>query len=40
MKPVAGFPFRSKFHAVDGGKLAYVNQRKSEPVVLLHSNPT
>ncbi len=40
MKPAAGFPFRSKFHAVEGDKLAYVDQGRGEPVVLLHGNPT
>ncbi len=40
MKAVPGFPFRSKFHAADGVRLAYVEQGKGEPVVLLHGNPT
>ncbi len=40
MKAAAGFPFRSKFHAVEGVKLAYVDQGRGEPVVLLHGNPT
>jgi len=40
VKAVAGFPFRSKFHAVEGVKLAYVDQGRGEPVVLLHGNPT
>ncbi|MBI4240349.1 MAG: alpha/beta fold hydrolase [Candidatus Rokubacteria bacterium] len=40
MTRVPGFPFRSKFHVVDGVRLAYVEQGKGEPVVLLHGNPT
>jgi haloalkane dehalogenase len=40
VKATAGFPFRSKFHAVEGVKLAYVDQGRGEPVVLLHGNPT
>ena len=40
MTAVPGFPFRSKFHAVDGVRLAYVDQGRGEPVVLLHGNPT
>ena len=40
MKKVGGFPFGSKFHAVEGVRLAYVDQGRGEPVVLLHGNPT
>lgn len=40
MKAAAGFPFRSKFHAVEGVRLAYVDEGRGEPVVLLHGNPT
>ncbi len=40
MKTVPGFPFRSRFHSVDGVRLAYVEQGKGEPIVLLHGNPT
>lgn len=40
MRQVPGFPFRSRFHAVDGVRLAYVDQGKGEPIILLHGNPT
>ncbi len=40
MRAVPGFPFRSKFHAVDGVRLSYVDQGRGEPLVLLHGNPT
>lgn len=40
MKPIPGFPFRSRFHSADGVRLAYVDQGKGEPIVLLHGNPT
>ncbi|MFQ5899847.1 MAG: alpha/beta fold hydrolase [Candidatus Methylomirabilia bacterium] len=40
MKSIPGFAYRAKFHAVDGVRLAYVEQGKGEPVILLHGNPT
>jgi pimeloyl-ACP methyl ester carboxylesterase len=42
MRPlrVPGFPFRPRFHPVDGVRLAFVEEGRGEPVILLHGNPT
>lgn len=38
--PSADFPFESRFAAVDGHRIHYIERGKGDPVLFIHGNPT